>query len=209
MLNLPEIIILSTQRSGTHLLESFLTKHPRINGKGEMFLRYKRTGILKENDDNKINVAILMYSEINVFLNLGGGNYFPKIIHLIRAPYQVALSRLQMQADKLQLGDKYKAHCKVSDLQKPEIIEKLNRRNKPDLSTVESLSAAILKNQTKHISLLEKVHHLQIDYNEIAQNGKSAEYLNEDTQRKLLAFLELPDEGIRLYTTYFKTGIVK
>jgi len=45
---LPEILIIGNQRSGTHLLESFLKNHPLINGRGEIFLKYEQNGRIEK-----------------------------------------------------------------------------------------------------------------------------------------------------------------
>lgn len=205
---LPEVIILSTQRSGTHLLDSILRKHPMIHGKGEMFLRYRRKGTLLNNVEDKINIGILMYSELSIFLKLGGGAYKPLIIHLLRNPYDVALSRLQMRADRLKLGNSYKAHCKINELEKPEVSKRLKDRIEPDDSSIDSLVCSIAENQQKHVLMLKNIPHLQINYEEIALDNESVTVLNKEVQKKLMIFLNLSDDDFKLSTSYYKTGIV-
>lgn len=206
---LPEVIILSTQRSGTHLLESFLVKHPMFHGKGEMFLRYTRSGVLLENVEGKINIGILMYSELPIFFALGGSNYNPKVIHLLRDPYKVALSRLQMEADKSQLGSAYRAHYFIDELSNPEVKKILDERISPDLTRVESLAASIAESQQKHIRLLESIAHLQISYEEIVKDDESVHVLDKEIQRRLLSFLDVPADNTDWHTHFYKTDIAQ
>ncbi|HEY4789022.1 MAG TPA: sulfotransferase domain-containing protein [Bacteroidales bacterium] len=197
---LPEALILSTQRSGTHLLESFLTKHPQIVGQGELFNRYHKLGILERKVEGKLNIGILMYNQMYIFEKLGGAFINHKIIHLIRNPYNVALSRLQMTADKAKQGNLYKAHYHNH--------ESINERGVPDLSKLIELTNEINAVQQKYIELLKDTNHLLIKYEDFVKNDENAVELDEDVQSKILQFLCLENVSFKLYTTYIKTGIV-
>jgi hypothetical protein len=203
---LPEVIILSTQRSGTHLLESFLAKHPLFHAKGEMFLKFIRSNVLVENAPGKINIGILMYGQLRTFLQLGGFEYNPKIIHLLRNPYNVALSRLQMGADRVQMGEAYQAHFHIEDLSRPEIKKMLDERIRPDLTEVETLASKITEEQQVFIQMLENTPHLQLNYEEIVRDNESVRILDKEIQSRILSYLDVPDD-CELYTTYYKTGI--
>jgi hypothetical protein len=70
---LPEVLIISHPRSGTHLLESFLECHPLIHGRGEIFLTYQRNGIIEKNQGSKINVGDFnVRTNGGLFKKLGG-----------------------------------------------------------------------------------------------------------------------------------------
>ena len=69
---IPQVLIFSTQRSGTHLLASFFEQHPQIHVRGEAFLRYERTGTITENIPGKLNMGILMYNQVLTMESLGG-----------------------------------------------------------------------------------------------------------------------------------------
>lgn len=204
---LPQVIILSTQRSGTHLLESFLASHPGINGRGEMFLRLQRSGIIENNVNGKINIGILMYDQIHIFKELGGNFFNHKIIHLLREPFAVALSLLQMQADKKETGANYKAHYQKTKLSDKKPNSFISQRGVLDITYLETLKDSILKEQEKHIEQLKSIYHLQLRYEDLAPGNETVEYLNAITQGQLTSFLELPSEPRIFHTAYLKTGI--
>lgn len=206
---LPQVIILSTQRSGTHLLQSFLSRHPMINGRGEMFLRYMRTGNLDSNLDGRINVGILMYSEIAVFLKMVeslDNDLDLKIIHLLRDPGNVALSRLQMEADKKMLGSSYQAHFHTTE-QEDNYKKFINARKALDSSRLDVITKQVTHDQYQFTEMLKDTPHLQLYYEEIAPDNKPVEQLNKATRNKLFNFLGLDAGDLTFYTTYIKTGI--
>ena len=148
-----------------------------------------------------------MYSELPVFFDLGGMNYDPKIIHLLRDPHKVALSRLQMEADKLQLGDAYRAHYFIDELSDPEVKKILDERISPDLTKIRELASFIAESQQQHIRLLENIAHFQVNYEEIVRDNASVSILDKGIQSRLLSFLNVPDDSGDLYTTFYKTDI--
>jgi hypothetical protein len=92
--DIPEVIILSHQRSGTHFFQSCLMSHPKIRGRGECFDRYEKARLsrvecgsedlaLFRNESGKINVGILMYNQIPSFESWFGVLRGYKLIHLI------------------------------------------------------------------------------------------------------------------------------
>ena len=192
----PQALIFSTQRSGTHLLLSFLNKHPNVHGRGEIFLKYKRTGQIEDNHPDKLNVAILMYDQLPVFKKLGGVLKDLKIIHLIRDCHFVALSRLQAQADKKKQGLDYQAHYHKEDPLKEQGI--------PELSRLDQLKNEIDQEQRQFVKLLKNLDHLELKYEEIVQNDQSVEFLDQEVQQRLLRYLDLETVPFRLYTTLIK-----
>ena len=119
----PQICILSHQRSGTHLLQSLLASHPKVHGRGEFILQYRKmlrgdTRYLSPDEGDRIflnqpgrtNVAIVMYSQLDTFEALLGSIYEHSTIHLLRDPEKVACSILQMEANRQRQGDRYRAH---------------------------------------------------------------------------------------------------
>jgi len=209
-MELPQAIILSTQRSGTHLLESFLKKHPQVNGMGEMYLRYRRHGELSTNVAGKVNIAILMYSEMPIFLKLYEEDHAEldcKIIHLLRDPQNIALSRAQMEADKKQAGAAYQAHYHKSDLETVNSNSVPKARGIANLADLPQRVKEIVEEQQLYIDLLKPVEHLQLYYEEFVKDDQNVEELDEQVQKKLFSFLGLQDTGGRLFTTYIKTGM--
>jgi hypothetical protein len=124
----PDAIIVAHPRSGTHLLQSALSSHPKIHGRGECVLRYARRNkvlesqipfIWKETFWNKpdhCNLAIVGYAMVDLFEVLCSPIENHKVIHLIRNPSGVARSLARMTAEQTALGSKFKAHYRVNEL---------------------------------------------------------------------------------------------
>ncbi|MEO6523832.1 MAG: sulfotransferase domain-containing protein [Mucilaginibacter sp.] len=207
-MDLPQVIILSTQRSGTHLLESFLKHHPNLHGRGEMFLRYSREGFAGENVREKINVAILMYNQLKIFKNVGGELAACKIIHLLRDPKNVALSRCQARSDKAYYGDKYRAHLSVGEMSLEKRI-KSDLRIPPDLHDFEQQAIKILQEQKCISELLFAIPHLELHYEDFVSGEVSIDVLNVKTATMLGDYLSLDAAYFQKKTSYVKTGIIK
>jgi len=87
-------IILSTQRSGTHLLNHCLQSHPNISGVGELLLLWKRAGeqsdpipILEDfftAGPREVKVCDIMYNHLNGQIIKWLQKREIRIIHLIR-----------------------------------------------------------------------------------------------------------------------------
>jgi hypothetical protein len=197
-IDLPQIFILSTQRSGTHLLESFLLSHPQINNRGEIFDTLQKKRIPLPNKKGRFNIGILMYNQIPIFQASGGHFENHKIIHLTRNPAHVALSQLQAVADKKLHGTIYRAHTLKH--QPPQ------KKGTPDMSTFGELAHKISLEQRKHTDLLKTINHLPLNYEDFVSNNQNVEFLNEDVQRRILKYLNLKDVSYRLFTSYIKTG---
>jgi hypothetical protein len=199
---LPEILIISHQRSGTHMLESFLKSHPMINGKGEILLKYETSGLLEKNQQNKKNVGILMYGQMNTFERIGGILKKHKIIHLLRNPEDVALSILQMKSDKEIQKSDYKAHYKEN--------ETIPKRNNLKYSKLELLilEKMIAYKQIKYSEILSKIGCLEITYESMAPNNKTVKELDGKIAKRIFEFLDLKMENpCKIQTRYIKTGI--
>jgi len=197
---IPQVLIFSTQRSGTHLLASFFEQHPQIHVRGEAFLRYERTGTITENIPGKLNMGILMYNQVLTMESLGGTLLQQKIIHLLRDPKAVAQSRLQVQADKKVLRKQYRAHYYEG--------ETLPQGGIPDLSGLEDLARSIEQEQVKYKEVLKGVPHLELHYEDFVHPGRSISILDQDIQVRILSFLGLPKSGIPLYTKYIKPDTI-
>jgi hypothetical protein len=124
----PDSIILSHQRSGTHFLQASLSSHPAIHGRDEFLMHFRcpasRPG--REHDAKLIsydlrnrpgfhNIAIVMYSQVELYEQHIGSIFDVKVIHLLRDPRDVARSYAQMMSDKGVLGIKYRPHYSLGD----------------------------------------------------------------------------------------------
>lgn len=199
---LPEILIIGYQRSGTHLLESFLKNHPLINGRGEIFLKYEQNGRIEKNKESKINVGILMYGQMSAFEKLGGILKKHKIIHLVRNSEDVALSLLQAEADKKIQGSDYKAHYKENEIM-PEHYKIKYRK-----ALLLIIKKRIYAKQRKYSEELSKSGCLELTYESIAPNNKTVKELDKNLTKMIFDYLEIKIDGAcKLQTRYIKTGI--
>lgn len=206
----PEVIILSTQRSGTHLLQSMLACHTQVQARGEFILHYRRKcagGVAAPELDPAevagfryrcrpgfVNLGIVMYGQIAEFEQLCGPLLAPKIIHLVRDPVQVAKSRLQMKFDRALLGDKFRAHYHTKDTAAlPPVF------TDPD---EEALAERVRVSQSYHLQLLAgRSNVLTVTYEEICANQQVVQ-LSPPLAQRLFDFLELDVEAA-------STGLVK
>jgi len=192
----PDVIILSTQRSGTHFLESSLASHPLIHKRGECVLRYRldganpkldavhRQGRIFTNRPNRTNLAIVMYSEVALLEKLCGPLEKQKIIHLLRDPESVARSVLQKDANKNKYQERYRAHYKLNEKVLPDVAF--------DRAKVKPLTRQIAAEQKKFIRRLKGHPHLfVIHYEDIAGQGE-VNILPKKFTREILKFLQLP-----------------
>lgn len=206
----PEVIILSTQRSGTHLLQSMLGSHSLVQTRGEFILDYRRrraagiaspelepsevVGFRYRRRQGFVNIGIVMYGQVAEFEAWCGPLRTSKIIHLIRDPLDVARSRLQMKRDREILGEKYRAHYHTKDTV---VLPPIYRD--PDES---ALALKVKESQEHHIRLLESENNiLTISYEEICGN-RQIDKLNENLAKRLFDFLGLDVEEAT-------TGLVK
>jgi hypothetical protein len=197
--DIPQVLILGTQRSGTHVLESFFRKHPQIHIRGEVFLPYEKTGKAGGNISGKLNIGILMYSQVAAMEKMGGKLLDQKIIHLLRNPKAIARSRLQMEADRKVLGAQYRAHLYQG--------ESLPRRGIPDTSVLEKMARSIEMEQEKYKEILKGTFHLELHYEDFVPSEESISVLDRSVQIRVLSFLGLKDPGVPFYTKHVKTGI--
>lgn len=203
----PEVIILSTQRSGTHLLQSILGGHEKVQARGEFILQFRRkraagveapeldpaelAGFRYRCRPGFVNLGIVMYGQIREYEALCGPLLAPKIIHLVRDPLQVARSRLQMQRDREVLGDQYRAHYRVGDdMALPPVMI--------DAQAAAALAEEIRLSQQFHLRLLDgKPNVMTVSYEELCGNRQVSQ-LPAELGERLFGFLGLPP---RLTTT--------
>jgi len=125
----PDVVILSHQRSGTHFLQASLASHPKVRPRGEFLLQLKKKVKSSEakmsalsqvespvfrNQTGMLNIGIVMYSQMALFEPICGELCSYPVIHLTRNPWNVAQSIVQMKADRQSLGEAYRAHYHYS-----------------------------------------------------------------------------------------------
>lgn len=92
-------IIFSTQRSGTHMLQSALNNHSQISCVGEVKINWKKN--MDKLDETKITGCIVQLSQREDIRKLKPN----KIIYLKRNPQDIAKSQIGMKKSK-ELGKK-------------------------------------------------------------------------------------------------------
>jgi hypothetical protein len=210
---LPEVLILSYPRSGTHFLQSSLASHPKIHGRGECIMRFKRLisqqpkqeqsqnlpdPFIFTNKPNHLNVAILMYKLVDFATDEFGCSLTDfKIIHLIRNPKQVAYSNAQAGANRKSLGAKFKAHYRLHECLPP---------NSPiSLQMVDKIEKEVILLQKKYSKKLgSHPNVLTIDY-ETLTSGRQVNKISKEYASLLLNFLGLNYAPLR--NSLRKTGI--
>lgn len=100
-------LILTAQRSGSHMLGSALNSHPNISCGGEL----GRSDDVIKPSEGEVKGAILMYRHWDLFEVEFTAR---KVIHLVRDPYNIALSRLANEYDKWLNKWKHEAHFRKS-----------------------------------------------------------------------------------------------
>jgi len=207
-MDMPEVIILSTQRSGTHLLESFLDAHPQVRAHGELYLSFKRSGVQAVMHKDKINIGILMYSQLKWFLELTrdiDDIIEFKLIHLLRDGEDVAKSRLKMTLGRQLLGENYKTHFFTEDRKTVVDLQKISA-GCTDRERQAALTTQIVRDQERFRLLLQGKPHLEVSYNDFVPHNGEATILGKEVQSKLLAFIGLEQIPYPLHTTMIKTG---
>jgi hypothetical protein len=205
ILETPDAVIVSHQRSGTHFLASSLASHPKIHDRGEFVLRHQRG---QPSDDgtghhpaftnlpNHLNIGIVMYSEAERFERLCRRLNECKVIHLLRNPRDVAVSQIQMEADRARLGIAFRAHYRIADTPpEPAPI---------DVKAVEGREKAVRSVQRTYANRF-KLHCdiLTVSYDEITNNCQ-VNIVPEPIAVRILSFLGLTYSP--LTTTLRKTG---
>ena len=200
-IKLTDVIIFSTQRSGSHLLQDLLNSHPDINIRGEIFLHYRKGIKLHPHVEGKVNIAILQYSQLESFYELGGDLKKIKIIHLLRNPLDVAISRLQLKVDR-EIDKNISAHHRSTRK------KEYGKRGIIDEGLIDSEIKRIELSYNSQKELLKNIDHLEINYEDFTNGGNNTEYLNDDIAKKILNYLNLKYHD-RLHTTLLITGIYK
>lgn len=213
MIDTPQFIILGHQRSGTHFLQSLISSHPSVHGRGEFILHYKRLNARAEfeemagserfryvfqNMPGYINVGIVMYSQMGLFEELCGSLKSQRVIHLLRDPLAVALSVAQMKADREALGEKFKAHYRMGESMPTTAPVALE-----SIAETEQRVAALQAEYRQKLAFNESV--LTVKYDEMTLNQQVNE-LAPETSKKLLDFIGLDYRPLR--TQLQKTGKV-
>lgn len=202
----PDAVILSHQRSGTHFLLATLASHPKIAGRGECVLGYRRylsTGRINpamsnnfKNQPHKLNIAIVMYSQVSLFEQLCGSLFNFKIIHLLRNPHATALSLAQWHADRDYGRGEYLPHYRVGQMMpqpRPISMQKV--------ALLEKQIVEVQKRYLRKTNIYCDV--LQVAYEDLTQNQQTNR-LDQYWARVLLEFLGCDDAP--LTNSLQKTG---
>jgi hypothetical protein len=201
----PNAIIIAHQRSGTHMLLSSLRSHSKIHGRGECVLRYKRSRrpgahqpgpYIFKNDPDRLNISIVMYSEIKIFESLCGPITEFKVIHMIRDARRTAWSVAQMESDRKVLGTEFRAHCLMEGMPLPHasISEE----------TVSGIEQRILAKRGQYEGILRNHdNYMTISYEEITHD-RHVDMIAPEIALRVLSFLGLGYEP--LIPKFRKTG---
>jgi hypothetical protein len=195
-----EVIIFSNQRSGSHLLLNALKQHPKIKGRRELYYSL-REGRDEEQlhgyVDGKVNIAILHYNQLDNFYKAGGSLENVKIMLLLRNPRNVAISTLQLMADR-KLNKNILGHGKVD--------KEYGKRGVIDESKIPHRISVTIERQNAQKEMLRDINHFVINYEDFVPNEKNIEYLDDKVAKKILNFIGLEFKK-RLYTNLRKTRI--
>lgn len=188
----PDVLILSHQRSGTHFLQSALGSHPDVHCRGEFILRYRRLkqGRITTVDPwiyrNKVgclNLGILMYSQVALFEETCEPLGKRRLIHLLREARNVATSVAQMEADRAQQGSGFRAHY--------ELTEAMPEPAPVSAAMVDLLERKVRAKQQEYCAKLEGNPLVcSMWYEQITEN-KQTTLLSDDVSVALLGFLGL------------------
>ena len=187
-----DFVLITTERSGSHLLMSLLSSHPLIRTHGEILLNGR---VPRRIEGRKVGATI----------HYGQWKRRPsaidfkktKVIHLLRDPRGVALSQARNRIDQRIHGDRHRAHFRVGD-EPPEIYE-------VDLEAIEKRTINIAAQQKEFTRMLRRKTVYTVTYEELTRN-QSIETAPEGFARPLLDFLGV--EHRRLRTTFAKSGPV-
>jgi hypothetical protein len=207
---IPQVIILSYPRSGTHFLESALASHPQIRTRGECFLRYRRRlldsahpehffrpdSVVYTNSPDKVNIGILMYNVVEFFNEYCGSLTDYRIIHLLRNPRDAAISVLQMRANRAHYGNAYAVHYRIGQVVPPHCPY--------DVNEVELLEHQIAAEQAKFLLLLrDQQNVLELVYDALL-SSHDCDDMPRNIAETILNFLDLPPMPLR--TSLQRTG---
>lgn len=162
-----DYMILSTQRSGTHLLATLLNSHPKIACYGEN--REKLPELLKS--EGKIRGRIVMYNRFKGYRSRNDINKI-KIIHLIRNPFDVARSRW-VNSQK-----KFPGHVR----EKRDYSIELNYKK------IYEMEKVIREEQNRHRTIIKNTDYIEIKYEDIS-GGRDVVEVDNAATRKILDFL--------------------
>jgi len=179
-----DFLIVCHQRSGSHLLQTFLDSHPEINCLGEIGIDDPWSVM----QGCKYRGGILMYNRVG-FLKSQVPDRF---IHLIRNPRMTAVSAVKNSALRKRTGAGHNAHRIRGGDPKPDI--------QVDMDTVNRRTAHI-KGRQKRMSRLLRTYRrpiLTVTYEELTDGGKDVEFCPEGVMRRLTEFLGV--EPVRLRT---------
>ena len=183
-----DFLILTTQRSGSHMLASTLNSHPDISCEGEV----GREDAVIVASPGSISGAILMYSGWRTF-----GKRFEasKIIHLTRNPANTAKSRLANSQDKKKGKSRLGAHFFEAVDREVTISEKRAGEVEADIrSSINRMRLAI-----------DDIPHIEVSYEDLTGDASVTE-IAVDVSRRLTSFLEV--SHAKLTTTLVKPNTV-
>lgn len=205
----PDLVILSHQRSGTHLLATALASHPCIRTRGEFLLplaRALRSGAPRPADPGLrvaaaqpgfLDASIVMYNQLDLFQRLFGPLRAGKVVHLVRDPLMVARSALQNRADRALYGEGARAHYRKAETP-PRPAPLPAGQLGPVRTRVAAEQARHREELRGHPGLLE------VSYEELT-DGREVGELPPAVAARLLAFAGV--ETAVLYTSLRKTGV--
>lgn len=173
-----DFLILTTQRSGSHMLASALNSHPSISCEGEITSRGVSTDdSVIEPSAGETRGAILMYNRWHT------PGKFPasKIIHLVRNPCNTAQSRVANEQSKKLKGREHRAHYWKKVTREFEIGRKVLRETENDI-----------KNEIYRMRKeIQRTSHMEISYEELTGNTSITQVPQESADR-ISAFLGVP-----------------
>ena len=168
-----DFVILTTQRSGSHMLSSALNSHPNISCEGELGVRDE----VVPPSEGEVKGAILMY---NRWHTLGKRFSATKIIHLVRNPVNTAKSRLANSQDKKENKGKHKAHYR----------KKASREFELNGKRLKEVKAHIVTEIRRMRATIQPILHIEGSSEELTGDASVAQ-LPQEVSDRLTAFLEV------------------
>ena len=192
----PEVLILSHQRSGTHMLLASLMSHPQVRSRGECVLGYRtcldnhdiatlmERAYIYSNRADRVNIGIVMYSAMAAFAELGGSLETIRKHPLLRDPHKTARSCLALRASRA-ADPSVKSQYTLDERQPTSHVS-------VDSAKIVALAGRIAALQAYYKSLLVyHPHVLSVSYEELTHD-RQVNTVPEEVSDKLLVFLGLP-----------------
>lgn len=205
----PDIVILSSMRCGTHLLQSLLGSHPDINIMGEIFLQLSRGREVPPVVEGKVNICILMYYQMKTFEQYNGSLKKFRVIHLKRDPLRAAISIIQRKVDKEKFGSQHSAHAHKSTIDEYNKIRgNITKENYNEIHKMKDEYKYLLDYYSKYL-VNYNVDYINVNYEDFVDEEKSIDTLNKEVADKILNFIGGINLDVVLTTKMVKTGLTK